>query len=302
MLKLHRRSTSSFQESEVSAALVAAGIDIVSEVPSDFIVFCPFHKNNRTPAGEVSKTSGLFYCFGCRTSCSLVQLIMYVTGKSYFESMRLIGDINLDVNTVIQAIDHQDEKIVFPQEEIDRLHNNLTSRAIEYLNNRSIFALDEFEIGYSLVRDMVVVPVHSPAGEPVGFVGRSIEGKDFKNSAGLPKRTTLFNLHRVRSKPYVYVLESSFDVIRCHQLGIPAVGTFGASVTKEQVKLIFNYFPEVYVVPDRDDAGRKMALTLMDKGAMLIPVPEGSNDVGDLTDSQICDLLDRSDPLAGLTL
>jgi DNA primase len=151
-----------------------------------------------------------------------------------------------------------------------------------------------------MLRDMITVPVHSPTGIPVGFVGRSIEGKDFKNSKDLPRRENLFNLHRVKASSYVYLLESSFDVIRCHQLGIPAVSSLGSSVSKDQVSLIFKYFPEVYVVPDRDDGGRKMALTLMKNGATLIAVPEGYNDVGNLSDEGIKKLLDRSNPIAGL--
>ena len=39
----------------------------------------------------------------------------------------------------------------------------------------------KFSLGYSEKQDMVTVPVHSPDGMPVGFVGRSIEGKEFKN-------------------------------------------------------------------------------------------------------------------------
>jgi len=190
--------------------------------------------------------------------------------------------------------------VEFPQGDIDRLHAGLNERATRYLLNRGIYALDEFEIGYSQLRDMTTVPVHSPSGMPVGFVGRSIEGKDFKNSHGLPKREILFNLHRVRSHQHVYVLESVFDTIRCHQIGIPAVSTLGSNVTKEQLRLIFKYFSEVYVVPDRDEAGKRMALTMMDRGAILVAVPEGAKDVGDLTDERIKALLDRSNPVAGI--
>jgi hypothetical protein len=43
-----------------------------------------------------------------------------------------------------------------------------------------------------------------------------------------------------------------------------------------------------------------MALTLMKNGATLIAVPEGYNDVGNLSDEGIKKLLDRSNPIAGL--
>ena len=56
----------------------------------------------------------------------------------------------------------------------------------------------------------------------VGFVARSVEGKDFKNTPKLPKSKILFNLHRVRTSGTAYVGESSFEVIKLHQQGYPS--------------------------------------------------------------------------------
>lgn len=299
MHRVSRRQQASYDEGYVASVLAAAGIDIASEVPSDYIIYCPYHSNHRTPAGEVSKSTGTFYCFSCNAVASLEELVMHVTGKTYFESLRIVGSPKLDVGRAVAKMDVSEEFEEFDGELIKRLHDSLNSRAIKYLADRGITALDEFDIGYSANRDSIIVPVHTPTGMPVGFQARSVEGKEFSNTPGLPKRRLLFNLHRVRTSPYVYVLESPMDVIRCHQLGIPAVSTFGAGVTKEQNELVFKYFPEVYVVPDRDDAGRKMALTMMKMGARLVPVPEGYKDVGQMDDEGIKQLLNR-DILAGL--
>ena len=299
MDRVPRRQYTSYGEGYVASVIAAAGIDVVSEVPSDYIIYCPYHNNNRTPAGEVSKDSGMFYCFSCNATAGLEELVMHVTGKTYFESLRLVGSPKANVISAVDKMDKPEEFEEFDSELTKRLHEGLDDRSLSYLAARGITAVDEFEIGYSTVRDSIVIPVHSPTGMLVGFQARSIEGKEFQNSPGLPKRRLLFNLHRVRSSPYVYVLESPMDVIRCHQLGIPAVSTFGAGVTKEQNALVFKYFTEVYVVPDRDEAGRKMALTMMSSGATLIPVPEGYKDVGALDDDRIKELLSR-DILAGL--
>lgn len=300
MDRVPRRPQAAYTEQHVASVLGSAGIDIVAEVPSDFIIFCPYHNNHRTPAGEVSKESGVFYCFGCHTVASLADLVMHTTGKTYFEVLRMVGNPPLDLDATVKKMNVKEQYEPFDQALIDRFKKDMSPYAIEYFNSRGIYDLDTFELGYSIPRDMVIVPVHAPDGMLVGFQGRSIDGKDYKNSTDLPKRKLLFNLHRVRTSPYVYLLESPMDVIRCHQLGIPAVSSFGSGVTKEQIDLLFRYFPEVYVVPDRDDAGRKMALTLMDKGAILVVVPEGANDVGDLNDEEIKTLLDRSNLLAGL--
>lgn len=298
MHKLSGWNQTVYDEATVKAALAAAGIDIVAEVPSDFIIFCPYHNNFRTPAGEVSKETGVFYCFACNTATSLIQLVSKVTNKTYFQAARLIGGTLADVSDIVERMEPKDEFVEYPQGEVDRLHADV-KHAIPYLNGRGIYDVHTFEIGYSAVRNMVTIPMHTDAGLLVGFQGRSIEGKSFNNTPDLPKRKIVFNLHRVRMSQHVFVLESAFDVIRCHQLGIPAVSTLGSGVTKEQIELLFRYFPTVYVSPDRDEAGKKMASVLMDKGAILRVVPEGYNDIGDLTDDQIKELL-TTDILAGI--
>jgi DNA primase len=93
-------------------------------------------------------------------------------------------------------------------------------------NQKSLYY---FELGYSENMGMVTVPVHSPDGMPIGIVGRSIEGKAFKNSTNLPKSKTLFNIHRAKKiGDHVIIVESSFDAIRVHQAGFPnVVATLG---------------------------------------------------------------------------
>ena len=43
-----------YSEDQVRRSLLAAGIDVVYEVESDFIIFCPYHNNYRSPAADIS--------------------------------------------------------------------------------------------------------------------------------------------------------------------------------------------------------------------------------------------------------
>ena len=63
-----------YTEEQVANVLEHSGISIENDVDSNFIIFCPYHSNYRTPAGEVSKESGVFYCFGCHESRTLIDL------------------------------------------------------------------------------------------------------------------------------------------------------------------------------------------------------------------------------------
>jgi DNA primase len=148
----------------------------------------------------------------------------------------------------------------------------------------------KFALGFSEKQDMVTIPVHSPDGIEVGFVGRSIEGKDFKNTPGLPKSKILFNLHRVKTADRVYVVESSFDAIRLSQCGFPAVATLGANVSNYQTDLLQKYFNNIYVVADNDEAGGNMKSKIVERlgsRVTVIKLDKQYKDIGDMTDDAI---------------
>jgi DNA primase len=165
-------------------------------------------------------------------------------------------------------------------------------RAMRYFNGRLISetSVRKFALGYSEKRDMVTIPVHSPDGMCVGFVGRSIEGKEFKNSPKLPKSKTLFNLNRVKTSRTVYVVESSFDAIRLDQCGMPAVATLGASVNGTQIELLQKYFNDIIVVADNDEAGGHMKNKLVEKlgpRVTVVQLNKQYKDIGDMDDESI---------------
>jgi DNA primase len=153
-------------------------------------------------------------------------------------------------------------------------------------------------LGYSEKQDMVTIPVHSPDGMMIGFVGRSIDGKEFKNTPGMPKSKTLFNLNRVKAANKVYVVESSFDVIRLDQVGFPAVATLGATISSQQVELLKKYFNDIIVIADNDEAGNNMKDRLMEKlGSRVgvIKLEKQYKDIGDMDDESIKKLEFRFD-------
>ena len=92
-----------YTEEQVERVLNGVGVEPASETESNFMIFCPFHNNSRTPAGTVSKEKGLFFCFGCQTSKNLVEFVMAVSNRSYFESVRYIKqkDSETDITQLV---------------------------------------------------------------------------------------------------------------------------------------------------------------------------------------------------------
>jgi DNA primase len=286
-----------YSEEQIRRIINGSGIDIEAEFGNDFIIYCPYHNNSRTPAGEIAKDSGLFFCFGCQTTKNLEEFIMFTTGRSYFETVRYIRSKETETNienVVNKAMYAPPDFIQYDEVLIKRLNNQAleSPRAMRYYSGRSITeeSVKKFWLGYSEKQDMVTIPVHSPDGMTIGFVGRSVEGKEFKNTPGLPKSKILFNLHRVKTSSIIYVVESSFDAIRLDQVGFPAVATLGANVSVSQIKLLEKYFNNVVLVADNDEAGSIMKDKLIEKLGSLVSViniDKKYKDIGDMDDDAI---------------
>ena len=146
---------------------------------------------------------------------------------------------------------------------------------------------------------MVTVPLHSPDGLPVGIIGRSIEGKSFKNSPNLPRNKTMFNLHKAkREGGTIIVVESSFDAIRLWQAGFPnAVATLGGNISEVNINNLNKYSSTIIIMTDADAAGKALGNTiatkLKNKNVLwacydsFVTYPHNAKDVGDLTDEEI---------------
>jgi len=225
---------------------------------------------------------------------------MHTSGRTYFESVRFIKsketqtDLEKQIN---QALFTKPDFVQYDELLIQRLNQQAVDspRAMRYYNGRLVTdkSVEKFKLGFSEKQDMVTIPVHSPDGMAVGFVGRSIEGKEFKNTPGLPKAKLLFNLHRVKTADKVYVVESSFDAIRLDQVGFPAVATLGANVSNIQIELLKKYFNNIIVIADNDEAGGNMKAKIIEKlgsRVSVITLEKQYKDIGDMMDEDIAKL------------
>jgi DNA primase len=295
--RTRRNKSNLYTKEQVKRVLAGSGIEVQSEVDSDFIIFCPFHNNHRSPAGEIDKKSGIFYCFSCHKTSDLVEFVMFTSSRTYFESVRFIKSKEQETDLeqeMTRQLHVKQDYVPYDELQVKRLHQQAmeSPRATTYFNGRKINqdSMIKFGLGFSENKDMVTVPVHSPDGILLGFVGRSIEGKEFLNTPGLPKGKTLFNINRVKTAEQVYVVESSFDAIRLDQVGLSAVATLGANVSGMQIELLQKYFNNIIVIADNDEAGGNMKNRLLEKLGSRVSVVQLDNkykDIGDMSDEDI---------------
>ena len=295
-----RNQASRYTADQIKRVLAGSGVTVEKEAESEYIVFCPFHSNHRTPAGEINKYTGLFFCFSCSKTADLIELVMYFSNRTYFESVRFIKSKEVETNILSEVnnkLIEKEEWTEFDMSVVNRLHEQAlnSERAKEYFVKRKITreSVIKFKLGYSENQDMVSIPIQNSDGLCVGFVGRSVEGKDFKNTSRLPKSKLLFNLNRVKTASKVYVVESSFDAIRLDQVGFPAVATLGANVSSKQIDLLQKYFSDIIIIADNDEAGGNMKEKIVERlngNVTVINLDKQYKDIGDMDDKSIKEL------------
>lgn len=305
---------------------------MVSDTYTHFLAYCPFHNNTDSPAFAIDKKKGLWTCFNpsCESKGTLYMLLGRLKGLNYFEATRLIlKNKNVEKRALTERLGEVRAEPVdfveFPAGPVERMAEEFWQYIgpMGYMLNQRGFTeetLKHFGVGYSHKRDMVIVPMHEPSGKfLIGFIGRSIQEKVFKNSNNLPKSKTLWNYHRARKHgETVIIVESSFDAMRIHQAGYPnVVAALGGHLSEHHVEQLGKTFSTIVIMTDFDkriyrpncgkcrhlkeceghrpgrELGWKIAEALKNKKIMWAAYddtcvyPHGAKDAGDMTDEEI---------------
>ena len=182
-----------YAPNHIKSIVKALGLDVVAEPGNEVMFYCPFHSNRHTASCCINKSSGAWLCFNpsCGESGTLTDLVRRVLHKNDFEAIRFIAAqeqeaLNNFDEVMASMFEDKPDFEEFSQETLDKLYGEILEHKVaqEYLLSRGInkSSIDHFKLGYSSNMNMVITPVHSPDGTPIGLVGRSIEGKSFKNS------------------------------------------------------------------------------------------------------------------------
>jgi hypothetical protein len=272
------------------------GISIYNRLGQEIYIYCLFHDNHHSPAMSINIKTGLWQCFNpsCGKTGNLRQLYHHITGKS------LSRHLTIDPIELQREIDkgfnkRKDEELSLESMRVD--YSSSEIELLSYLLDRgySKQTLIDFEVCYSRVKERVVIPVRSVNYELVGYIGRAVSNDQepkYLYNKGLKRKTILFNLNNAKAYDSVIVCEGSLDCLKIHQAGFKnCVATLGAKVSQEQISLIRKFFDTVIVFSDDDEAGRSMRDDIitgcLGKEILLMQVPEGFKDPGDLTEQQI---------------
>lgn len=272
-----------YSPAEVEAVLRALDIDIRDETDNDFLSFCPYHGNTDTPAFSTSKRYGYSVCFnpscavGTEFRLTLDRLVRDTKGLDHMSAKRFVirhkGNTGESFRDKFDAIKVEHEELKeFPAGAIEKMHERFmqTPAAKEYMKSRGFEreTMETFNVGFTPAStgpvyrksDMVVVPAYDHKSRPVGLVGRSIVGKEFKNfgaepnGTGFHKSKIVWNLNNARRYETVILTESTFDAMRIHQAGYPNVAALlGGSLSAVQTDLLNRHFSRAIIFTDSEN-------------------------------------------------
>lgn len=276
-----------YSPAEVEAVLQALGLDVRDETENDFLSFCPYHGNTDTPAFSTSKRYGFSVCFnpscaiGTEFRLTLDRLARDIKGLDHMSAKRFVmrhkGESSESFREKFDSIKIEDEELKeFPSAAVDKMHERFmsTPAAMEYMKGRGfeMETMEHFNVGFTPAttgygapiyrpHDMIVVPAYDHRNHPVGLIGRSLVGKEFKNygaepnGTGFHKSKVVWNLQNARRHETIILTESTFDAMRIHQAGYPNVGALlGGSLSAVQADLLNRHFSHVIIFTDSENS------------------------------------------------
>ena len=140
------------------------------------------------------------------------------------------------------------------------------------------------ERGSERFAGMVVVPDAS-GGLVRWLAGRALDSGAKPRFQALPGPKPVLGLGRLGpAPPWVVMAEGLFDWLPITGWGLPAVAALGTQGV-ERIASALRGCPRVFLAFDNDDAGREATerlLTLLDRRAAAVVLPQGVGDVGEL--------------------
>ena len=268
---------------------------------------CPIHKGDNRRAFVVDRRKGLWRCFsGCDRGGDVVELVRALNQCSYRQAALYLAQVEgglppAPTSGPLPAAPSARPFLPFTRTlPLDHHHSALSARGLRP-RTAARFEVGAWH-GRGMLTGCVAFRLRAPDGRPWGYMGRRMHPQDVARRGkwvlptGLPKGELLYGF--VQAGPQLHrglvVVEGAWDVLRLHQLGVPAVALLGVRLSQTQRRLLHRA-PKLVLMLDSDAAGRRAAAHIQRQLQQSIPtrtvqLPPG-RDPDQLSDKQLASLL-----------
>jgi DNA primase len=303
-MSINLNSTSNSIESEILSLFSSYNVAVQSATGEELNVYCPFHRNTHSAAMYINVRTGLWQCFNpsCGKKGNFRQLYFNLTGKAYSKHVELDRHkLDRDLNTYLYKVD-EDQPLSIENLEID-YEKDISLLRTMCERGLAIDTMMHFEVGFSVEKNRVTIPVRSSSHEVVGLIGRAVEPSQqprYLYNKGFKRADVLFNINNAKNYNSVIIVEGSVDCMFVHQAGFPnVVATLGAAVSKKQGDMIRRFFDKITLFCDNDEAGMAMRYAMIEmcrgKEISVARIPEGVKDPAEMTKEQIAEAINNKE-------
>lgn len=279
----------------IVTVLKELGVDIRRVGEKEISGCCPVHlkttgRVDNSPSWSMNAETGAWICYSCGAKGSLYGLLTELSGD--FSS---IWDIKLKLveNGITQLTTERE----IHEDKIDWISFNKFSDVPEHLlSSRNIdsHTARRFGIKWNTEKKAWVIPIVSPDGDLKGWQEKK---KDWVRNfpIGVKKSESLFGIERFSGGTAV-LLESPLDVVRLATVttAVQGLATFGAHVSKTQLRLLSDVATGLIVAMDNDTAGIDSSRRIWDSsmrfrdGVLWLDYAHtDAKDIGDMTNDEI---------------
>jgi len=272
------------------------GVDVHRVSGGEITGRCPVHhkykgRDSTRYSWAINSESGLWHCWTCGAKGNLGHLVSALSAdpKMLWNVQRhlIVSGLRKDTDEVVDrppAVNWSEYARFAP----------LPPQILE-LRQLSEIEARRFGIRFDTSNKSLIIPIVSPIGELLGWQAKK-SGWFNNYPEGVRKGSTLFGIERAIENTALLV-ESPLDVVRFHSVvpsGVSALASFGAAVSKEQIRLLCDRFDKLIIAMDNDSSGRVSARQLF----QVLPAfrhgtffwsysSNDCKDIGEMTDNQI---------------
>lgn len=288
---------------------------------------CKIHGGSEPSAFVISRETGLWYCHtgGCGGG-DLINLVQHIDKCGFEQAVRKLASImgvSIDGAQIVQkktqrikefeawmkSMKQRNKKQVDMPEHTPRAEvrevTKFRSFKEETLRHFGLGYVEEVQVdkrdgGTYTLRNRLAFPIIS-RGKQIGISYRRVKASDVPKWSHQPVNintgATLYNYDSAIGAEHVIVVEGIPDVWAYYELGLTAVATFGAHLTKEQYALLIKCGADIILSYDGDEAGRiatgKATELLRNKTRIrVVPFEEGE-DPESITREELRERYDR---------
>ena len=242
---------------------------------------CAIHNSDNPTSFVYNMDNRLWFCHsgGCGGG-DIFDLIMKMNSCNFKEAKnflaKLLGYSEVKEEIKMPRYNNDAMKWLTLMQERTKKHEYIDLPIIPLKSLKPFYdeTVKHFKISYlkeyQNIRNKIVYPVEHN-GITVFYSLRRIDSSDRIKWQHYPKGTKvgnyLYNFTHITQNMsnFVIVCEGITDVLAYHEIGLPAVATFGANLSVEQERMLIRSGKKIYISFDGDSAGIKATKEIINK-------------------------------------